>query len=91
MLEGFDDAVVADRQDIMFADIAALTPPEEGAGEFADHFARVREAFDAERAAIAAAADDPARARQLWESTDSPHLDLDHEAILLGIPACRFG
>jgi hypothetical protein len=91
MLEALDESVIGERREAMFDDIAALTPPDEGADEFAAYFSALRQVIDQERLEIAVAADDPARARELWERTDSPYVDLDHEAILLGIPSCRFG
>ena len=91
MLEALDDSVLVQWRQEMFEDISDLKPPTEGADEFADHIAARRKAFDDERVAISAAADDAELARALWESTESPHLALDHDAILLGIPSCRFG
>jgi hypothetical protein len=91
MIEALDGSLIGERRQAMFDDIAALPPPDDGAAEFTDHFDAVEAAFDQERADISAAAHDSALARVLWERTESPFLDLDHEAILLGIPSCRFG
>jgi hypothetical protein len=76
------------RIEAMLDALQRLAPPDQDGPDYAQLWDDIAATMAHARADIAAAADDPVAARELWDIDTSPFTPVDARARALGVPSC---